>query len=278
MVKPIEKREQVANGLWDRIIVNCDGATLDPALLRGLINGDYPVVLLKGLLSEELVNASKERLLTLRNSAAVTQYANGSLTLIGTFLVKYLSRLDEYYVEAAKADARTAAVGFDLPAQVRDRLRRLFGFRRFEVATEIDGRRYASSNVRICANDIDTPLHNDDIRRDGAQFPIILAGLKHQLSCVVCLQESDDGGELSIFRKPWQQADEVYKVPSGLGYDMGVVAGKAGHEFRPQAGDVYLLNPTNYHAVKRVTGKDRITLGFFFGFFDDELDQPVGWV
>lgn len=278
MVQLIEKSEQATDGLWNRVVIDCNGAMLDRALLWGLINGEYPVIVLKNLLAMDVVDRNKQRLMTMRESARVTQYANGSLTLIGTFLIKHLSRLDEYFEEAAKADGRTASVGFELPAYVRNKLRSLFGFRQFEVAREIDGRLYASSNVRICSDNIDTPLHNDDIRRDGAQSPIVLSKLRYQLSCVVCLQESDDGGELSIYRKPWDPADEVHKVPSGLGYKLSVVDGHADHEFRPRAGDVYLLNPTNYHAVKRVTGTDRITLGFFFGFFDDRLDEPVSWV
>jgi hypothetical protein len=98
------------------------------------------------------------------------------------------------------------------------------------------------------------------------------------LSCVVCVQGCEAGGELSIYRKPWEATDEIHKVPSGLGYDLAVVDGRPVHEFRPKTGDVYLLNPTNYHAVKKVTGADRITLGFFFGFFDDKLDDAVSWV
>lgn len=266
------------NNIWNRATFNFDGSTIGPAPLRGLIDGSLPVVVLKGLLSEEIVTIDKQRISTLRNGAKTTQYVNGSLTLIGTFLVKYLSQLDDYFEEAGKADARTASIGLNLAEQVREKLRHVFGLRQFEVAKELDGRQYASSNVRICANDIDTPLHNDNIMRDGARFPIILAKLKHQLSCVVCLQESDEGGELSIYRKPWQPTDEVHKIPGGLGYHMAVVNGTPIHQFKPQEGDVYLLNPTNYHAVERVSGTDRITLGFFFGFFDDQLKEAVSWV
>lgn len=157
-------------------------------------------------------------------------------------------------------------------------MRDTFGLHRFEIATEPDGRQYASSNVRIYTDTVDTPLHNDNIMRDGASSGLVLAKLKHQLSCVVCIQECDEGGELSIYRKPWEPADEVYKIPGGLGYDMGVVADTPVHQFKPQTGDVYLLNPTYYHAIERVSGADRLTLGFFFGFFDDHLDEGVAWI
>lgn len=267
--------EQTMTATWDRVVFDVNGTNIGPGPLHGLIDGDHAVVVLKGLLSEEIIAANRQRLLALRDQAKVTQYVNGSLTLVGTFLVKHLaSRLEEYFENAPKADVHTV----DLAGHVREKLRQTFGLRRFDIAAEPDGRRYASSNVRICANDIDTPLHNDNIMRDGAPYPIVLAKLKHQLSCVVCLQESDEGGELSIYRKPWQPADEVHKIAGGLGYDMATVAGKSLHKFKPQTGDVYLLNPTLYHAVERVSGADRITLGFFFGFFDDDLQEGFAWV
>lgn len=263
---------------WDRVVVHADDTVLGPEPLRGLVNGDHAVIVLKGLVESEVFAANTERIMGLVSKAKVTQYVNGSLTLIGTFLVKNLRTLDNYWPEAEAADARAAAIDFDLAARVRDRLRHVFGMRRFDVAAEPDGRRYASSNVRICHDGVDTPLHNDNIMRDGTGYPVVLANLKHQLSCVICLQESDEGGELSVYRKPWEPEDERHKIPGGLGYDLGVVDGVPVHRFKPQTGDVYLLNPTYYHAIEKVSGASRITLGFFFGFFDDELDEGVTWV
>ncbi|SDZ01658.1 hypothetical protein SAMN04487939_11219 [Lysobacter sp. yr284] len=263
---------------WDRVVYQADGSVIGSQPLRGLIDGDYPVVLLKGLLSEELLSSGREKISQLYDSALITPYVNGSLTLIGTFLVKYLHNVNEYFSAAKGAEDRAQAVGFDLARQARSKLQHALGLKRFEVASETDGRQYASSNVRICKNDIDTPLHNDNIMRDGASSQLVLAKLRHQLSCVVCVQGTGDGGELSIYRKPWSPADEAYKVSNGLGYDLGVVKDVPVHRFRPQTGDVYLLNPTYHHAVERVRGIDRITLGFFFGFFDDRLEEGVTWV
>lgn len=263
---------------WNPVVYQPGVKFADAEPLRKLISGEYPVVVLKGLLSEERRRTGVEKIFALYENARVTPYVNGSLTLIGTFLVKHLADTSKYFAAAAEADARAEAAGLDLAGYVRGRLRDVLGMDRFDVAAEPDGRRYASSNVRICKNTVDTPLHNDNIMRDGASHDIVLAGLKHQLSCVVCLQGPADGGELSIYRKPWEPDDEVYKIPNGLGYDLGVVEGRPHCRFRPQSGDVYLLNPTYHHAVEKVYGNDRITLGFFFGFFDDTLKQGVTWV
>lgn len=263
---------------WKPVVYQADANVSDADPLRKLINGEYPVVVLKGLLSEDRLKDGVTRISQLYENAKVTPYVNGSLTLIGTFLVKHLSDTDKYFSAAAEADQRALDAGLDLASYVRGRLREVLDLDSFEVATEPDGRSYASSNVRICKNTVDTPLHNDNIMRDGAATDIVLANLKHQLSCVVCLQGPEEGGELSIYRKPWELDDEVHKIPNGLGYDLGVVEGREHCRFRPQSGDIYLLNPTNHHAVERVYGNDRITLGFFFGFFDDTLKSGVTWV
>ena len=263
---------------WDRVVYEGNGTEIGTEPLRGLINGDHAVVVLRGLLPAEVFAENKQRILPLRDAAAVTQYVNGSLTLIGVFLVRYLSHVDDYFQDARAADEVRASLGFDLTVRVRAKLREVLGLHRFDVAAEPDGRQYASSNLRICRDTVGTPLHNDNIMRDGASSGLVLSRLRHQLSCVVCLQGCERGGELSIYQKPWRPADEIYKIPNGLGYDMGVVAGTAAHNFRPETGDIYLLNPTYYHAVEPAYGVDRITLGFFFGFFDDRLQDGVTWV
>jgi hypothetical protein len=266
------------NNFWNPVVYDLDKNPIEASPLRKLLDGEYPVVVLKGLLSEQRLKEGVDRISRLYENARITPYVNGSLTLIGTFLVKHLSDTEKYFHAAKEADERALAAGLDLAGYVRGKLREVLNLDSFEVATEPDGRAYASSNVRICKNTVDTPLHNDNIMRDGAAADIVLAGLKHQLSCVVCLQGPVEGGELSIYRKPWEPDDEVYKVSGGLGYDLGVVEGKEHCRFRPQSGDVYLLNPTYHHAVERVYGNDRITLGFFFGFFDDRLKDGVTWV
>ena len=113
--------------------------------------------------------------------------------------------------------------------------------------------------------------------RDAASTDLCVARLTYQLSCVICIQECDQGGHLRHYQKQWHPDDEKYKIENGIGYDSQVVQGKPCFTFQPQTGDVYLINPTNYHEVDRVAGKTRITLGFFIGFFDRELRNAIVW-
>jgi hypothetical protein len=232
---------------------------------------------LRGLLPDALFADNRARLEPLFGTARTTEYVNGSLTTIGPYLAKYLDDPDGYFAAAKEADALLGDVGFNLGERIRAALREVLGLRELEPATEADGRGYAPFVVRIHADGVRNPLHNDNIMRDAAGTGIVLEHLAYQLSCVVCLQECDGGGELGIYRRPWEPADERFKIPGGLGYEHGVVEGAPGHEFKPAAGDVYLLNPTQYHEIARVSGDTRLTLGFFLGFPDERLDTAMVW-
>ena len=262
---------------WPRVDVDLGNEDADPVLLRRLVLGDVAVVRLRGLLPAEEFDRNRAALRRIFATATTTRYANGALTTIGPYLAKYLDRPDEYFADARAAQDRLDAVGFDLAAQVRTALVKAFGLNSLEPAREPGARVHGEAVVRVHADGVSNPLHNDNIMRDAAGTELTLAELRHQLSCVVCIEECDTGGELHIYRRPWQPDDERFKVPGHLGYEAAVVQGAPRHVFTPHAGDVYLINPTNYHEIARVGGADRTTLGFFIGFDDDALTDGVVW-
>ncbi len=263
---------------WGRAVYHVErGQTLGTDVVGRLVNGDVSVVVLRDLLPKEVFATNRERIKTQFARASTTRYINGALTTIGPYLARFLSNPDAYFRESKETNDLFREIGFDLGTRVRERLKEVLGLRSFEPAREPDGRIYAESIVRIHADGVRNPLHNDNIMRDAADIGIRVAHLKQQLSCVVCLQECDTGGELYHYRKKWHPDDEVYKIKGGLGYDEEVVRGYACDVFKPQTGDVYLLNPTYYHAIERVGGADRLTMGFFIGLPGNALDEAVVW-
>lgn len=253
------------------------GGTLGPEVLGQLVRGEASVIVLRELLPRDVFDHNRERIKAQFARASTTHYVNGALTTIGPYLARFLSRPDAYFREAEETNKLFQEIRFDLGARVHAALREVLRLRVFEPARERDGRRYSESIVRIHADGVRNPLHNDNIMRDGAASGLWLANLKQQLSCVVCIQECDTGGELYHYRKRWHPDDEVYKIKGGLGYDEEVVRGYPRNIFKPQTGDVYLLNPTYYHAIERVGGADRLTLGFFIGLPGEALDEAVTW-
>lgn len=270
-------------GNWQRVVLDVSepgelAALRGSSLLKDLVDGAVPVVVLRGLLPAEVVTRNRERAASLFHTATTTQYANGSLTTVGPYLAKYLAAPATYFREAADAQGLLQRTGFDLTVRTRSALAEFFELRSFSPAVEPDGRRYAEQNVRIYPVGNETPLHNDNIMRDAAGTGLMLANLTCHLSCVVCLQECAEGGELQVHKKMWEPVDEAYKSAGRLGYYESVAMGASCHKFKPRTGDIYLLNPTHYHSIAQVGGCDRITMGFFFGFFDHSLNDAVSWV
>jgi hypothetical protein len=265
---------------WTMTEHSCaDGARApEKGLMEGLASGDHAIVVLKGLIPEAEFGRDRERILGLFDRAVTTSYSNGRLTTVGPYLAKFAGDRPAYFAAAAEAAATTAEAGIDLARRTRGRLAEVLGLAGFEPAAEPDGTRFADHNIRIYADDVETPLHNDNIMRDMAGDPLSLNALTSHFSCVVCVQECDSGGHLELYRKPWEPDDEQYKIRGGFGYDTAVVDGVESLRFKPETGDVYLFDPTQYHAIERVAGRERVTLGFFFGFRDAAPDEAIAWV
>jgi hypothetical protein len=265
------------NESWAPAALSATDRVAARPLLRRLADHDLPVVVVRDLLDRRLLERGLQQIRDHDSRRQANHYVNGTLTTIGPYLARHLSRMDEYFATAGTLDEVFADPEFDVRGIVRERLRSLFGLSGFRVEQEPDGRRYADSIVRIHGDGVENPLHNDNIMRDAAGLGLTLERLRHQLSCVICIQECDRGGELINYRKEWSPPDELFKIRDGIGYDQRVVDGVARSVFRPQTGDVYLINPTAYHEIARVGGADRVTLSFFIGFGDDELTSAVVW-
>lgn len=235
------------------------------------------LVVLKNALEPADLSACQRAVEAHRHEATVTKYPNGTLTTFGPYLARYLSDSSAYFARSTATDVLFSDPTHDLRKAVRNVLMTAFAMRSLEVAREPDGRMYAGAILRLHSDGISNPLHNDNIMRDAAGTGLRLADLACQFSCVVCIQECTEGGRLHHYQKSWEPEDERFKIPSGLGYDEDVVEGFRHLAYKPETGDVYVMNPTYYHAIERVGGMERRTLGFFFGSFDDSLNDAVAW-
>jgi hypothetical protein len=242
-----------------------------------LRNDSAAVVVIKDAIAPELFHKLAAEVSRRRDQAAVSNYSNGSLTTFGPYLARHLSEPSYYFEAAHSTDELFAAQPGDLRLAVRQSLRDFLGLHSLEVAREADQRQYAPAVIRIHSDGIGNPLHNDNIMRDAAASGLLLSRLRYQFSCITCLQECDANGELVHYRRRWTPEHEVFKLKGGLGYHEGVVDGAEVCQFRPSTGDIYIIDPTNFHAIRAVSGSDRITLGFFFGFFDEECRDGVCW-
>ncbi len=72
------------------------------------------------------------------------------------------------------------------------------------------------------------------------------------------------GGELRVYNRAYQPADEALRVPKQYYYENAVVAGVEQFTYHPKIGDVVIFNSRNFHEVTQVTG-DRYSLSSFIG-------------
>lgn len=261
---------------WKELVYQTGSPVLGLSALRELRDNQRPVIILKGLLNTPALAVFQQAVDAHRDRAVVSKYANGALTTLGPYIARHLKDPEAYFAHARATDILFPDPNLDLRAHVLQRLRETFNLKTLETATQ-NGRSYAPMIVRLHSHGINNPLHNDHIMRDAAGTDLILAKLDCQFSCIVCVQECDEGGELVLYRKPWEPEDEKHKIPGNLGYDHSVVEQVEYFKYKPATGDVYLINPTNYHEIYEVRGTERRTLSFFFGFFDKELEQGVIW-
>lgn len=262
---------------WTEIVYQLGEQSLGLDALRKLTENQYAAIVIKNVLDKEkLENAIEAARINLGKALKAHYFHDAPYSTIGCYLTKYLNRPEEYFIEA-QSNEPLLSKHIEIFGHVRQQVQDILKLRNLDVAKEPDGRRYAPFTVMIISEHGMGPLHNDNIMRDSKSIGLLLANLKYQLACVVCLQECDGGGNLRVYKKNWTLDDEKYKTKHGFGYDDAVVKEKPCFVFKPQAGDIYLFNSINYHEVDQTSGQERIVLRFFIGFFDENLEDGVIW-
>lgn len=260
---------------WGNVYI-ANATSKNNPTLQDLVSEKYSVIVQRNALPLDKLKNVTEAIYKLQNKIQKKDYLNGTLTTFGPYLAKYLDTLPEYFSTASQSD-ELFLEGEDLRKVVRDQICQTFKCNSLVVAKEKDGKQYAPATFRIHANGVSNPLHNDNIMRDAKHTDLILKDLKYQFSCVVCIQECDLGGELKHYKKRWKPEDEIYKIQNGIGYNTEVIQNTLYCKFKPETADIYLMDPTHYHEILEVKGKDRITMGFFIGFYDNDVKDGIIW-
>ncbi|WP_437608873.1 2OG-Fe(II)-dependent halogenase WelO5 family protein [Erwinia sp. V71] len=263
--------------IFNQIRVINPSMFVESTWLDDIVTARIPILVLRGFLTAEVSDAVVADLTQCRKQVRVSHYPNGALTTLGPYLAKYTSAPENYFTEMRDIQPLLPDTLLTLREQVYWWVQKVLKLESLQTAQEPELGPYSAAIVRFHADGVANPLHNDHIVRDAAGSGLAVTQILHQLSCVVCLQECDDGGELRVYNKKWQADDEQFKTPGELGYQDGVVHQCETCEFSPRRGDIYLFNPTYYHEIDRVSGDTRITMGFFFGLTDKKMKHAIAW-
>lgn len=133
------------------------------------------------------------------------------------------------------------------------------------LATE-NKNRYSPFVIRIHQKGTSIPVHKDNIAYEGREYDI--SDIDEQLSCVLHLQESENGGEPIMYNKLWKKQDEQFRNIN-FGYSSNLISSENYSKISSiNMGDLVIINPKYYHRVTELSGNTtRITLGMFLGLY-----------
>jgi len=258
-----------------RFIAPDDGP--EPGLQQQLIDGSLSLAVIRDAIPQSMIDELVQELAEVRSHVIVSPYINGALTTFGPYLARYLNDPKNYFDLAGETEKVMPSSARKIEAHVYDLVQKHLGIESLTVAIDSDFGPYSSIILRIHGDGVANPLHTDHMKRDAAKTSLALKNLDTQLSCVVCLQECSGGGHLHHYNKLWEASDEIHKIDDGLGYHHTAVENVESCVFKPKTGDVYLLNPIYFHEIDQVSGPDRITMGFFFGYLNNDYEHAVSW-
>lgn len=170
---------------------------------------------------------------------------------------EYFARVAD---NAAQMDAIFATAGVDLRARVMEIFANAWS-RTVGVAVDPELGTYAAGVFRKIGV---ARLHRDFAPVDARGWSI--ACVAGQLAWNVYLSVGDEeaGGETVVYRRPWTEALERFRVAGCYSYSAAAVAGAPSVTIRPQAGDLVIFQSRNFHEVLS-TSAERITYSSFAG-------------
>jgi hypothetical protein len=184
---------------------------------------------------------------------------------IGPFLMNYTTRKEEYFQNAKKANAIFNKIFENIENPV-NKIKLIISktFPSYNISEIKENKQnYASCTIRRHVKGKSVPLHKDNVRYEGIEYNV--SKINNQFSCILHLQETEEGGNLCIFKKQWEKKLEKFREIE-FGYNDLLKKNIEVDTIESKVGDLVILNPNYLHEVTKIQGdSDRVTLGMFFG-------------
>jgi hypothetical protein len=245
---------------WPSIIIDHKEVKQNKRILNKIIDGEFSVLIIKNFCDVNSCNRIVRRI----------NYNNenqDNLGKIGVSLVSHINKKTEYFIQAdiVRKTLREIFFGIEDP---RKKIHNLLGefFPKKEISIAIEnGKKYACGVIRLHELGDFASIHRDNVSYEAKNFDV--SKFPIQLSTVLYIQQSQKGGELVLYKKPWEKSDERFRNIE-FGYKRDVVANSTEYvKIKPHQGDLIIINPNYYHEILPVRGsRKRITLGLFLAF------------
>jgi predicted 2-oxoglutarate/Fe(II)-dependent dioxygenase YbiX len=256
--------------VWKEIIV--DQSSIESVDFDSLLNGNIPAIVVRNFYDRKQCKKIVEKIENSQKS-----FFQKKLQHIGPFLMSYATKKKEYF-DNAKNTRKTFEDIFSQTVQPTLKISKIISKVLPEYFTSLareSGNDFSPYVIRIHENGKSIPIHKDNVKYEGKEYDF--SGIDHQLSCIVHLQEPQNGGQIVIFNKQWSRNDEKRRNID-FGYSEDIVSTSEFCKISNLcAGDLVMINPNHYHKVTPIQGYiPRITLGMFLGLYKKE-QRIVVW-
>ena len=240
--------------------------------LESILVGDIPAIIVKNFFEEKQCQEAVRKIKEYNPST----FQDKKLLHIGPFLMEFATRKEKYFQNVSEFQTTFEKIfeKNNIVERIHMAIRSVLP--EYSVATaKENGIQYSSCVIRIHEKGKSVPIHKDNIRYEGKDYE--LSKIDNQLSCVLHLQESEEGGDIIIYKKQWDKKHERFRNIA-FGYSQDVIKSS---EFckisNIDSGDLVILNPNYYHEVTQIKGiTPRISLGMFLGFYE-KTKEVVSW-
>jgi hypothetical protein len=237
-----------------------------------LAAGEIPAVVLRQAFPAEQCRAIVRRLY---ERGGILEREGITYDAVGTSLVNLGKDPEVFFAHARQTHDLFSHLfeGLQHPvAFVYESLQALAPDKRVEVAHEPDGRRYGPAIFRLYRAGKGHHPHFDSLRQREEWSHYAAGRFPYQLASILCLQATEpdpDSGECTLYRQFW--SPELQPFLQEAFYDYADDHGIERTRIKLAAGDFYVFNPLNIHAVPPIRGETpRIVLATFIGFSPDE--------
>ena len=255
--------------MWKSIIVTKN--QIENKDIKKIIDGENSSIIIKNFLKKEDCKKIIKKI-----SSMNIEKDSKKFNHIGPFLMNYTTKKEKYFDNAEKANEifKKIFVNVENPVnKIKTTISKYFP--NYKIAeTKENQRNYATCTIRRHENGKSIPLHKDNVRYEGVEYQV--SKINSQISCILHLQETEKGGNLSIYNKQWEKKLEKYREIE-FGYNPSIKENILMDTIESKSGDLVIINPNYLHEVKKIQGNsDRITLGMFFGI-ENKSKKIFSW-
>jgi len=255
---------------WNPIEIEYKEISQNKKTLEKIIMGESPALIIRNFYNKNSCKTIAQRIKT------KTFEKNEKMKKIGVSLVSFIPRKTEYFfqADALRKTIRQVFSGLEDPRKkIHKTLEEFFPEKQVTIAVE-NGKKYACGVIRLYESGDFAPIHRDNVSFEARSFDV--SKFPIQLSTVLYIQQSQKGGELVLYKKPWKKSDEKFRNIE-FGYSEDVISDcNQSVRIKPNQGDLVIINPIYYHEILPVLANRRITLGLFLAF-SKHGEKVVTW-